>query len=125
MRRARRLLGFVTVVWLSLQLGSFAFGPIALAMGMADESIPECTCAHDGQAACPMHHGQAPGSKVCRLRGTGENAIVALGSLFGTQGLPPASRYEDVAVVTPGPVQVDVTWTIARSSPPDPPPPRA
>src|SRR4051794_15262311 len=70
MKRLRRHLAFVASFWLAAQCALLTVTPLSLCMiTSAAEDEPSCTCAHGGDASCPMHHPSAPSQSDCRCRG--------------------------------------------------------
>jgi hypothetical protein len=117
---ARRALGPTAAAWLVCQTVTLALAP-ALLSGL----VEECVCTHGADATCPMHHKPAAGVKVCVMQSADTRVPGTLSSLFGITGLLPAPTPPTVAASAAGPVLVELSRTIGRSSPPDPPPPRA
>jgi hypothetical protein len=123
MRRVRRRLGQVAVIWLLCQVATLALAPTAL--WPRSVGTLECLCTHGEHAMCPMHHKPAPGSKLCLMRSADDDGTAVLTSLFGTVGLvpapAPAARPDPRRVI----VVADITTGLLQPASPDPPPPRA
>jgi hypothetical protein len=120
MLRVRPILGPIAAVWLVCQAATLTLVPVLI-----DASLAACTCANGADAACPMHHGAAAGSKMCLVQSIATSATATLNSLVGILGVvpprPPASALPPTAsVVSPA-----SSTTTERRSPPDSPPPRA
>src|SRR5437667_12534783 len=85
MARFRRMLGTLAVSWLLCQIATLTIVPVASTFGSATDVV--CTCPHDADGTCPMHHQKTPaGSKQCRWQnaaGGAGSALVSLSSLFG------------------------------------------
>ena len=127
MTRLRRALVPLTAVWLSCQIGTVAFVPVALWVSAADPHAAECTCGHGADAMCPMHRHKPAGdpNSHCSMQATNETGTAVLTTIVGAAGLIPESTPSLVAPVPSmhvGPTDVDVRGE--RPVPPDPPPPR-
>jgi len=125
--RARRILALVAAIWLSSQIATLTFTPVAVWLSVTPSDAVECTCAHGADAACPMHHksqSRSSGSKFCPMQNAGQ-ATTLLQLLFGMTGLLPVpSSVAGASSSSPIPV-VRSPLSIVRPVPPDPPPPRA
>jgi hypothetical protein len=117
---ARRALGRTAAAWLVCQAVTLALVP-ALLGGL----VEACVCTHGADATCPMHHKPTAGAKVCVMQSANTGVPGTLSSLFSIAGLLPPPTLPTVAASMTGPVLVELSRTIGRSSPPDPPPPRA
>jgi hypothetical protein len=117
---ARCALGPIAATWLVCQGATLALVPAILA-----DRVGACVCAHGADATCPMHHKPTPGVRVCVMQGAEGNVPGTLTSLFSIAGVLPDPTQTTVAASMTGPVAVELSPAIDRSSPPDPPPPRA
>lgn len=116
---ARRFVGPVAAVWLMCQVATLAVVPALL-----DASLAECVCAHGADAACPMHHKTAAGSKVCVMQSATTDVPATLNLLFGLGGLVPVPPSAIVPVVSVSAMPFDRSALTHRPSSPDSPPPR-
>jgi hypothetical protein len=124
MRRLRRGLGLVALVWLSCQVGLLATVPIVLWAGFADE-LPECTCAHGDHAMCPMHHKPVRSATICLLRSAGTGGAAVLASIFSFVGVLTSPTLVMIPSPALSPVSIPVTTVSRGPTAPEPPPPRA
>jgi hypothetical protein len=128
MTRLRGALAPVAALWLSCQIGTIAFVPVALWVNAVDPHAAECTCGHGADAMCPMHHHKPAGNANTRCAmqaATGTGAAV-LTTIVGVAGLIPESTPALVALAPSTSVSpADVDVQSERPVPPDPPPPRA
>src|SRR5689334_21262335 len=130
MRCLRRRLVPLVAIWLSCQVGTVAFAPIALWASAADSHAhaDECTCGHGVGATCPMHHPKGPASpnKHCSIQAAHDSGAAVLASIVGVAGLipePTPSLVAPMASMHANSLDVDIRGE--RPVPPDPPPPRA
>lgn len=121
MRRVRRRLGQVAVIWLLCQVTTLALAPTVL---WARSAALECQCTHGEHAMCPMHHRPAPGSRLCLMRSADDDGAAVLTSLFGAVGLVPVFTPAPQPDVQRATVVADLTTHLLQPSSPDPPPPR-
>jgi hypothetical protein len=124
MTRARRALGPIAALWLCGQAATLTLVPAALWGGSTDASLAACMCIRGADAACPMHHPTAAGSKVCAMASLDTGAAV-LNSLCGGVGLMPAGRVAIAPMPVASPVFLEGSTPTGRPAPPEPPPPRA
>jgi hypothetical protein len=123
MRSVRLALGPLVSVWLTCQLAAAGLTPLALSAGSADVNAVQCTCGQGVHATCPTHHRPAPGSKICVMRGTSDQATL-LTSLFGIVGLMPGSTPLLDRAPSGRLAIIESQMTAEHPVPPDPPPPR-
>jgi len=120
MTRARRALGPIAAVWLICQAATLTAVPVLL-----DTNLADCSCPTGADATCPMHHRATAGVKVCAMQGVRTGPTAMLGSLFSLAGLVPRQSVAVAPVATRRLVFPESSPARARTSPPDPPPPRA
>jgi hypothetical protein len=125
MTRVRRALGPIAALWLCGQAATLTLVPAALWGGSTDASLAACLCIRGADAACPMHHPTAAGSKVCAMGSLDTAAAAAVNSMFGGVGLMPAGRVAIAPTTTASPAFLDGSTPTGRPAPPEPPPPRA
>lgn len=128
MTRLRRALVPLAAMWLSCQIGTVVFAPVALWISASDPHAAECTCGHGADALCPMHRHKPAGvpKSDCSMQAANETGTAVLTTIVGAAGLIPESTPSLVAPVSSmnvAPTDVDVRGE--RPVPPDPPPPRA
>lgn len=126
MTRLRRVLPFVTAIWLCGQVGTIALVPVALRISTANPHAAECSCGHGDGATCPMHHTSRDGeSAPCAMRAVDTSGTAVLTSLVGTTGLLAESPR---SIPPPIPAEhrrtADMHAAGERPVPPEPPPPR-
>ena len=126
MRRLRRVLPWVAVVSLMLQvsIGGVSLSAMALAEGPAATVV--CTCFHgaDDHGECPMHH-TASGRARCRVRGIDDTATAALATLLAPLVTPPSARAELAAPPSRLCTQSALALPVAPAFAPDLRPPRS
>lgn len=79
----RSRLSWIACAWLCCQLSILTASPMSLvahAPGAADAIT--CTCAHTGNATCPMHHPAKPASS-CECRSGTDPDATSIVSLLG------------------------------------------
>lgn len=123
MAALRRALNLITAVWLVTESVLLISPSVALLAASESENAAECTCTHDGNTMCPMHHRTPAGSKVCLIGGV-DDGLAMLGSLFQAAGLMPVATNTTLTLNVPVAINPDAAVTL-RSAPPDSPPPRA
>ena len=112
--------------WLCCQLSLLTAAPLSLLADRVHTAADAltCTCAHTGNAECPMHHSK-PAKRSCECRGTTDPGAAALLSMLG-----PIAVLADAIPNTPTPPitqlpNYPLTQFIDTLSPPTAPPPRA
>jgi len=125
MTRARRALGPIAALWLCGQAATLTLVPAALWGGSTDAGLAACMCIRGADAACPMHHPAAAGSKVCAMRNLDTGAAGVLNSMCGGVGLMPAGRVAIAPMPTARPAFLEGSTPTGRPATPEPPPPRA
>src|SRR6478752_4872207 len=106
---ARRSIGPIAAVWLLCQVATLAAVPALLAASLA-----ECVCGAD--AACPMHHKTAAGSKVCVMQSANADVPATLNLLFSIAGLVPTPQLELAPIHAADAVPVEHSPLPYRSS---------
>ena len=125
MRRHRRALGVVAVLYLVSRTVTLACVPAELWLATAGTSKLDCRCIHGSVADCPMHHSRTSDTRNCTLRGSlPANDLGMLSSLSVDGYLTPAAALF-VRQATSASRPAFVTSFASRFVPPDPPPPRA
>jgi hypothetical protein len=128
MTRVRRLLAPLAAIWLSCQIGTVAFVPVAMWVSLSRSHASACTCEHRADAMCQMHRHEPAGNSTshCSMQSSNGNGMAVLTTILGIAGLIPESAPSVVAPVpstSVSPADVDVRGE--RGVPPDPPSPRA
>ena len=120
----RRSLSWVVCGWLCCQLSLLTAAPLSLLvdkMHTAADAIT-CTCAHSGNAECPMHHSK-PVKRGCECRGTTDPGADALLSMLGPIAvLADAPAVMAPADITGSPNQHITQFASVIASPTSPPP---
>jgi len=124
MSLVRRRLSWIICSWLICQAAGIVAAPLALCCHDADSaSLPDCCEGVGPGQVCPMHH--KTGDTTCKMRNACAPGDSALISLSGALGVLPSATV-DVNVFASG---ESAAWPAAhavlRTTPPDPPPPRA
>jgi hypothetical protein len=124
----RRRLSWLVSAWLMCQVVGIAAAPIAFCCKDVPAATAEQDCCEGLQPGqyCPMHHKTAAGAKdECKMRSACAPADAMLVALAGGTGLlEPTTAVVNSFV--PGEFVPALAPTfIARTIPPDPPPPRA
>jgi hypothetical protein len=123
----RRRLSWLICAWLTCQIAGVAAAPIMFCckdVPTAEDEEDCCAGLMPGQF-CPMHHKTAAGKNDCKLRNACAPADAMLVTLAGGAGvLPDATTV--VNAFDPGDVlPASAPTAIARTFPPESPPPRA
>jgi hypothetical protein len=123
----RRRLSWLICAWLTCQIASVAAAPITFCCKDVPTAADEQNCCPGlmpGQL-CPMHHRTAANKNECKMRSLCAPADAMLVALAGIVGmLRPATAV--VSSFDPGDVvALSAPTAIARTSPPESPPPRA
>jgi len=124
----RSRLSWLVCAWLMCQVAGIAAAPIAFCCKDLPAATDEQDCCEGLQPGqyCPMHHKTAGGGKnECKMRSACAPADAMLVALAGGTGLVERTT-SVVSSFAPGEFLAPLAPTsIARTVPPDPPPPRA
>jgi hypothetical protein len=122
--RRDRIVGIVAGCWLIGQMVTVSIAAAEFS-SWQDVSSAECLCAHDANAACPMHHAATSGQKTCALRAAAPVDGLVVMSFLNVAGCLTATNADLVdspAARVPWP---EASNPASQFVPPDPPPPRA
>jgi len=120
MARFRRTVARIIIAWLSCQIAGATLLP---ATAPRDA---ECQCTHGADAACPMHHKRASGSKACVMQAVEGDTALAIASMVGIAGVLPAPvETAEPRSSLQRPAHRETQPISLAPVPPDPPPPRA
>ncbi|MEQ1898821.1 MAG: hypothetical protein ABL971_15720 [Vicinamibacterales bacterium] len=126
MLRLRRVLPWVAVVGLMLQVAIGGVSVSAMALGGEPAGTAVCTCFHGSadHGECPMHH-TASGKARCRVRGMDDTASSALATLLAPMAAPVVSTNLLSAAPVTVVSQAVLSLPPAPAFSPDLPPPRS
>ena len=125
MTSLRRALAPVAAIWLICQAATLTIALPAFWVQSVGAGELACTCAHDVDGACPMHHKTSTGAKLCLMQRADDSGTSVLRSLLGAIGLIP-TRTATTAPASLGSEPLLASGAVTdRPVPPDPPPPRA
>lgn len=122
----RRRLSWLVCMWLTCQVAGFAAAPIAFCCKDVPADEQDCCEGLQPGQYCPMHHKTAGGGKnECKMRSACAPVDAMLVALAGGTGLVERSTAVVNNFVAGDFVPAIAPTSIARTVPPDPPPPRA
>jgi hypothetical protein len=123
----RRRLSWLICAWLMCQIAGVAAAPIMFCCKDVPTAADERECCAGlmpGQL-CPMHHKPAEGKNDCKLRNACAPADAMLVALAGGAGTLPAATAVVNAFEAGDVLASSAPTAIARTTPPESPPPRA
>jgi hypothetical protein len=122
-----RLVRCVASAWLVVQLLALAAAPFAVCAHATEHAgahnMKCCPGILPGQI-CPMHH-EREGGRTCTMTSPCRGADAALVSLLAFAGAVPLAPASIAPAMSTVSFHLSTTTPIARSTIPDPPPPRA